>query len=92
MPRARVHGFGDWPRVDLFDNAARKHFPGRPFRDDASVAHQEQAAGVPSREVQVVGHDQHGDAFAGHELTQQLEDRHLVADVERRRRLVEDQD
>ena len=60
--------------------------------DDLSVLHHDHVVGDAPDNVEVVGDEQHRHAELGLEILEQLKDLRLHGDVERRRRLVGDQE
>ena len=68
-----------------------EHPVGRAGLDDASVAHHHDPVRDRPHERKVVGHEEHREAHLPLESPEQLDDRGLDGDVERRRDLVADQ-
>ena len=66
--------------------------PGRPGFDDLALGHHADAVGDLSHDAEVMGDEQHRHAFAAFQAGEQFEDLRLHGDVERRRRLVGDQE
>ena len=64
---------------------------GSAFLDDLAALHDVDALGHLADDAEVVGDEQHGHAHLALQLLQQLEDLRLDGHVERRRRLVGDQ-
>ncbi len=64
---------------------------GRSGLDDLALGHHADAVGDLADDAEVVGDEQHRHALAGLQLGEQFEDLRLHGDVERRRRLVGDQ-
>src|SRR5512147_302214 len=76
------------PVVDGLQHAALHDVGGSASGDDAPLAHEHHVMREARDEIELMAHEQHGLPVAG-ELREQLEDGHLVADVEEGRRLVE---
>ncbi len=76
---------------DLLQEGVVEGLRRRALRDDAAAIHHHEMVGIGHGEVEIVQHDQHRDASprdaAGH-----VEQRELMAEVEARDRLVEEQD
>ncbi len=77
---------------DRLEDASTKHLRGRTARRDAPGAHQDDLIGVGGGEVEIVEHDEAGDAALGHLAAEDVEHVERVADVEVRGRLVEEED
>ena len=75
--------------VERLDVLRRQHVRGGPGGQDAAVAHQDQLAADRRGEVQVVRRDRHRHAVLLVEARQQRRDFELIAEIERRGRLVE---
>ena len=69
-----------------------EHARGFPRFDNLSVLHHNHIVGDAPDNVEVVGDEQHRHAELGLQVFEQLEDLRLHGDVERRRRLVGDQE
>src|SRR5438552_6702085 len=98
--RNRHHAHVAGPRVELdvgVDAIQRAHVRGRQnvareaVRQDAAASHRHDFRAERGRQVQVVGRDHHRGAALAIEAREQRGDLDLVAEVERRGRLVEQQ-
>ena len=77
--------------VELLDGVGRQHLARRALREHAAGAHQHERVAQRRREVQVVRRQHHRDAALAIEPRQQRRHLELIAEIERGRRLVEQQ-
>ena len=77
--------------VQLLDRRGRQHLARRPLRQHAPVAQQHERVAQRRRQIQVVRRQHHRHAALAIEPLEQRRDLELVAEIERRRRLVEQQ-
>jgi hypothetical protein len=76
------------PFIDTLEDIRLHHGVGRTGRGDGAAMEQYELIGKTCDEVQLVADEEHGLPGA-RQAAQQLEDGHLVSDVEKRSRLVE---